>query len=88
MAKSFKELGKKAESLIEQGNEADKRVSSCQARVASSSSRVAAAKRQLAAASETDEEGRTKGNVDQAKAQLGVAPVSYTHLTLPTKRIV
>ena len=73
MAKSFKELGKKAESLIEQGNEADKRVSSCQARVASSSSRVAAAKRQLAEASETDEEGRTKGNVDQAKAQLGVA---------------
>lgn len=73
MAKSFKELGKKAESLIEQGHEADKKVSSCQARVASSSSRVAAARRQLAAASETDDEGRPKGNVEQARAQLGVA---------------
>ncbi|WP_448861266.1 hypothetical protein [Clostridium sp.] len=73
MAKSFKELGEKAESLIEQGNEADKKVSSCQARVVSSSSRVAAAKRQLAAASEMDDEGRPKGNVDQARAQLGVA---------------
>lgn len=73
MAKSFKEIGKKAESLIEQGKEADQKVQSCQARVASSSNRVAAARRQLAAASETDEEGNPVGDVDQARAQLSMA---------------
>lgn len=73
MAKSFKEIGKKAEALIEQGKEADQKVQSCQARVASSNSRVAAARRQLAAASETDEEGNPVGNVEQARAQLSMA---------------
>lgn len=73
MAKSFKEIGKRAEALIEQGKEADQKVQSCQARVATSNSRVAAARRQLAAASETDEEGNTVGDVDQARAQLGMA---------------
>ena len=33
MAKSFKEIGKKAEALIEQGKETDQKVQSCQARV-------------------------------------------------------
>lgn len=73
MAKSFKEIGKKAEALIEQGKEADQKVQSCQARVASSNSRVAVARRQLAAASETDEEGNPAGNVEQARAQLSMA---------------
>lgn len=73
MAKSFKEIGKKAEALIEQGKEADRKVQSCQARVASSNSRVAAARRQLAAASETDENGNPAGNVEQARAQLSMA---------------
>lgn len=73
MAKSFKEIGKKAEALIEQGKEADRKVQSCQARVASSSTRVAAARRQLAAASETDEEGNPVGDVAQARAQLSMA---------------
>lgn len=73
MAKRFTEIGKKAENLIEQGNEADKKVSSCQARVASSSSKVAEARRQLARASEMDEKGNPKGNVVQARAQLSVA---------------
>ncbi len=73
MAKSFKEIGKKAEALIEQGKEADRKVQSCQARVASSNNRVAAARRQLAAASETDENGNPAGNVEQAKAQLSMA---------------
>ena len=73
MAKSFKEIGKKAEALIEQGKEADQKVQSCQARVASSNSRVAAARRQLAAASETDEEGNPVGDVEQARAQLSMA---------------
>lgn len=73
MAKSFKEIGKKAEALIEQGKEADQKVQSCQARVASSNSRVAAARRQLAAASETDEEGNPVGDVAQARAQLSMA---------------
>lgn len=73
MAKSFKEIGKKAEALIEQGKEADQKVQSCQARVASSNSRVAAARRQLAAASETDEEGNQVGDVEQARAQLSMA---------------
>ena len=73
MAKSFKEIGKKAEQLIEQGKEADQKVQSCQARVASSNSRVAAARRQLAAASETDEEGNPIGDVESARAQLSMA---------------
>ncbi len=73
MAKSFKEIGKKAEQLIEQGKEADQKVQSCQARVASANSRVAAARRQLSAASETDEEGNPIGDVEQARAQLSMA---------------
>ena len=73
MAKSFKEIGVKAESLIEQGKEADQKVQSCQARVASLNSRVAVARRQLAAASETDEEGNPIGNVEQARTQLNIA---------------
>ena len=73
MAKSFKEIGKKAEALIEQGKETDQKVQSCQARVASSNSRVAAARRQLAAASETGEEGNPVGDVEQARAQLSMA---------------
>ena len=73
MAKSFKEIGKKAEALIEQGKEADQKVQSCQARVATSNSRVVAARRQLAAASETDEEGNPVGDVEQARAQLSMA---------------
>lgn len=73
MAKSFKEIGKKAEALIEQGKEADQKVQSCQARVASSNSRVAAARRQLASASETDEDGNPVGDVEQARVQLSMA---------------
>lgn len=73
MAKSFKEIGKKAEALIEQGKEADQKVQSCQARVATSNSRVVAARRQLAAASETDEDGNPVGDVEQARAQLSIA---------------
>lgn len=73
MAKSFKEIGKKAEALIEQGREADQRVQSCQDRVASSNDRVAAARRQLAAASETDEDGYPIGDVAYARAQLAMA---------------
>ena len=73
MAKSFKEIGKKAEALIEQGKEADKKVQRCQARVSSSNSRVAAARRQLAVASEIDENGNPVGNVEQARAQLSMA---------------
>lgn len=73
MAKSFKEIGKKAEALIEQGKEADQKVQSCQARVALSNSRVAAARRQLAVASETDEEGNLVGDVEKARAELSMA---------------
>lgn len=73
MAKSIKEIGKKAEDLIEQGKDADKKIQGCQARVAASSSRVAAARRQLADASETDDEGNPRGDVDAARAQLSMA---------------
>ena len=73
MAKSFKEIGKKAEALIEQGNEAERKVQACQGRVASANSRVAVARAQLAAACETDEEGNPKGDVQRAQAQLNIA---------------
>lgn len=73
MAKSFKEIGKKAEEYIEQGKEADQRIQSCQARVASSYSRVAAARSQLATVSETDENGNPTGDVEYARVQLSMA---------------
>lgn len=73
MAKSFKELGRKAEALIEQGQEADRRIQACQARVASCHSNVAAARMQLDAASETDDEGYPLGDVAYARAQLSMA---------------
>lgn len=73
MAKSFKEIGKKTESLIEQGKEADQKVQRCQARVDKSYSRVVAARRRLAVVSETDREGNPVGNVEHARAQLSMA---------------
>ncbi len=73
MAKSFKELSNKAETLIEQGKEADQQVQNCQANVAASVSGVAAAQRQLAAASMTDSEGNPMGDVASATAQLRMA---------------
>lgn len=73
MTKSFRELGKKAETLVEQGREAEKKVQNCQARVASATSRVAAARHQLATASETDENGKPIGDVETARAQLSMA---------------
>ena len=45
MATSIKEIGKKAEDLIEQGREADQNISNCQARVAAASSQVATTER-------------------------------------------
>lgn len=73
MTKSFKEIGKKAEALIEQGKEAEQKVQSCQARVDLSNNRVAVAKRQLAVASETNENGNPVGDVEYARAQLSMA---------------
>jgi chromosome segregation ATPase len=73
MAKSFKEFGKKAEQLIEQGRVVDQKIQSCQARVASSNGRVATARKQLVAASETDEAGNPVGDVEHAKAELSMA---------------
>ena len=73
MAKSFKEIGKKAETLLEQGKEANQMVQSCQARVALASSEVAEARRKLIVVREKDEEGNPTGNVEQAKAQLSMA---------------
>ena len=73
MAKSIKEISRKAEELIEKGNEVDRNVQSCQARVASMSSAVAAARSQLNTAMETDEYGNPKGDVSLAAAQLGMA---------------
>lgn len=73
MAKSFKEIGKKAETLIEQGKEADQKVQACQMRVSAASQRVVSARSQLAAASETDEDGQSKGDVEHARAQLNMA---------------
>lgn len=73
MAKSIKEIGKKAEDLIEQGNEAKQNVSNCQSSVASANAGVASARRQLAAASRTDENGNPVGDVAAAQARLRMA---------------
>lgn len=69
----IRELGKKAEDLIETGNEAAQEVRDAQSNVVSAQSSVQAARRQLAAASETDEEGKPIGDVAAAQAQLNMA---------------
>lgn len=73
MAKSFKEISRKAEELIEQGNEAQRNVQNCASSVASCRGQVAAARRQLAAASQTDSEGNPIGDVEGARLQLRMA---------------
>ena len=74
MAKSFGEISRKAENLIEQGNEADKRVQGCQAAVSAANARVAAASRMVSiAASMVDSEGNPIGDVAGAQAQLAMA---------------
>ena len=73
MARSFKEIGRKAEALIEQGNDAERKVQACQGRVASAANRVSNARAQLAAARETDEAGNPKGDVQHAQILLNIA---------------
>lgn len=73
MAKSVKKMGAKAERLIEQGDEADKKIRSCQASVASANNQVAAARRRLAAASEKDEAGNPRGDIVRARLELNRA---------------
>ena len=74
MPKSFKEIGRKTEDLIEQGHEADRQVKSCASRVASLNSAVADAQRELSrASSETDENGNPSGDVAGAQARLNMA---------------
>lgn len=79
MAKSFREIGKKAEELIEQGREADQNIQRCQASVAMANKAVASARRDLEAASSTDEEGNPAGDVEQARARLAVAQNQLAH---------
>lgn len=79
MAKSFKEIGEKAEELIEQGREADQNIQRCQASVAMANNAVASARRDLEAASSTDEEGNPAGDVEQARARLAVAQNQLAH---------
>lgn len=73
MAKSFKELGRKAEELIEQGKATDQRIQTYQASVAAAARQVYAARNQLARASETDEDGTPMGDVEQARIELSIA---------------
>ena len=73
MAKSFKEIGKKAEELIEKGNQAEQQVQHCQTRVTSAQNRVIEARNQLMEASMPDENGNPAGNVQNAAAQLRMA---------------
>ena len=73
MANSFKELGRKAEALIEQGREADRKVQSFQAGVAAAARQVAAAKAELARAAVTDAHGLPKGDVHMARVRLDIA---------------
>ena len=74
MPKSFKEIGRKTEDLIEQGHEADRQVKSCASRVASLNAAVSNAQRELDRASrETDENGNPSGDVAGAQARLNMA---------------
>lgn len=73
MPKSFKELGKRADELIEQGNRASNEVQNHQARVSTLASRVSSARMQFENASELDEEGNPVGDVESARAELSIA---------------
>ena len=73
MARSFREIGKRTEALLEAGQRADREVQACQLRVSAASSRVAAARAQLLAASETGEDGEPRGDPARAQAALSVA---------------
>lgn len=79
MAKSFKEIGKKAETLIEQGKEADQNIQRCQVSVAAATNRVATARQELEAAGRTDEEGNPTGDVERARVALAVAENQLAH---------
>lgn len=67
----FREMTEKTESLIELGNEVEKEVEQCQSQVAVAQVALSNAQAQLSAASETDSEGKPKGNVQNA--QMAVA---------------
>lgn len=88
MAKSFKEIGKKAEELIEQGRVAEHNVQRCQAGVAAADRRVSAARQALENASISDEEGNPTGDVEQARAALNVAEsqLAYSRQRLAAAR--
>lgn len=73
MAISYKEIGKKAETLIEQGKEADRNVQRYQASVNAANSRVVMARQQIEMASRTDEDGNPLGDIESARASLAVA---------------
>ena len=73
MAKSFRELGKKTDELIEKGREIEQKVQGCQSRVVAQTSRVATARRNLALASEMDSEGNPRGDIIAAQAELRIA---------------
>lgn len=73
MAIKFKEITRKAETLIEQGKVADEGVKSCQFRVDTAFSQVRAAQRALSAAMSADESGDAGSRVHAAQVQLRMA---------------
>ena len=69
----IREVGQKAENLIEQGERAKQQQAYYQRAAASARSQLMAAYAMLEAASETDEDGNARGDVGAAKAQIYAA---------------
>ena len=73
MAKSFREIGRRAEELIEQGTQAERNVQHCQNRVATAQNELTQARRQYEAARMPDENGLPRGDMEHARIQLEMA---------------
>ena len=73
MARSFQELGKKAEDLIERGNEADRDVQRNMANVSSAAAQVSRAHAVLMSTHETDDDGNSNPAYANARTQFNIA---------------
>lgn len=73
MARSFQELGKKAEDLIERGNEADRDVQINKANVSAAAAQASHARAVMMSTSETDADGNSNPAYANARTQFNIA---------------
>ncbi len=73
--RSFREIGDKAENLLELGYKAENDVRRCKSFVVSASWRVAEARSELDYARQVDEDGNYRGDVSAAQSRLRLAQI-------------